>query len=103
MHSSHQEKMEMAAALKERYLAKEIDTKQLIAELRKLRLSIDEVGEIAKDAINARNGSSGCGGDRSLVGAGFVGGYDTSPQARANYEASVEWLADYRRRKLGRK
>ena len=98
MHSSHQEKLEMAAALKERYLAKEIDTKQLIAELRKLRLSIDEVGEIAKDGVNARNRSGDRGGDRSLVGR-----YDTSPQARANYEASVEWLADYRNRQLERK
>lgn len=103
MHSSHQEKLEMAAALKERYLAKEIDTKQLVAELRKLRLSIDEVGEIAKDAVNARNRSGDRGGDRSLVGADLVGRHDTSPQARANYEASVEWLADYRNRQLKRK
>lgn len=96
MHSSHQEKLEMAAALKERYLAKEIDTKQLIAELRKLRLTLDEVGEIAKDAIIARGtvdrSIRGSDGDVSAHGRQYA-----SPQDRKDHEASVVWLANYRK------
>ena len=93
---SHQEKLEMAAALKERFLAKDIDSKQLIAELRKLRLSLDEIGEIAKEAIDVRNNLR-ADIRRDACGVSPMGRPWDTPQDRKDHEASVVWLENYKK------
>lgn len=100
MHLSHQEKIEMAAALRVRYRNREITTKTFMQELAKLRITHDEINEIASAALDERklgncrsdNGDALAGSGSSPSGRQFA-----SPADRAAYEKSVEWLANYQK------
>ena len=100
MHLSHQEKIELAAALRLRYRNREINTKTFMEELAKLRMSHDEISEIASAALDERkldnsrtdDGDALPRRDTDLGGRQFA-----SPADREAYERSVAWLANYHR------
>lgn len=96
-HMDQSERAERKAALRERYLNFEIDTKRLIHELRSLRYTADEVSEATKEAFDARSALVTSRG--SPVGVSSPMGRQFPTKAdREAYEASVAWLADYRKR-----
>ena len=100
MHLSHREKLELADALKQRFLSKEIDDKELMKGLLALRLTLDEIGEIAKEVTRERNDGDGRGG-HGLRDVSAHGRQHPSPADQAAYEKSVVWLADYKAARRG--
>lgn len=97
MHLSHREKLELADALKQRFLSKEIDNKELMKGLLALRLTLDEIGEIVRSVIGDRNDS----GHPEHGSTSAHGRQHPSPADQAAYEKSVVWLADYKAARRG--
>jgi hypothetical protein len=100
MHLSHPEKLEMIEALRQRYVAWDLTTAQLKDELCKLRLTATEIDEVCKGLIDARRNAKG-GDHHGPVGDVSPNGRQhATPADRAAYEASLEWLANYRKERL---